>query len=230
MLLSCNLSLLILSIVLSFITKAIAFVPSIHSQTLSPLGLSTAEERHESISTFVTEEELNDYAKKVGVTLSLTTLGPGYRTVARALHDEQQILGYCEGFIRPSGKILHVDKLEVWKKAIDKAKNENPQGFQNGGQVFGISLLLGYKAMMFGKEKRCEMAEFLAIDDEAFQHKRLVRFFQRAGFRKIRYVGDDLASVPDRLVWGGCGTLMNRPVEELLQIWSKILMKGNPSS
>jgi hypothetical protein len=206
-----------------------SFVQSSHRQRLLPCSLSTdqqqqqQQQQQESI-TFATEEELNDYAKSVGITLSLTTLGPGYRTVARAMHDEQQILGYCEGFIRPSGKILHVDKLEVWKKAIDKARKENPQGFKNGGQVFGISLLLGYKAMMFGKEKRCETAEFLAIDDEPFQHKRLVRFFQRAGFRKIRYVGDDLASVPDRLVWGGCGTLMNRPIEELLQIWSKILM------
>jgi hypothetical protein len=67
------------------------------------------------------------------------------------------------------------------------------------------------------------MAEFLAIDDETFQHKRLVRFFKRAGFRVIRYVGEDLSNVPDRLVWGGCGTLMNREIEILLSQWSKTL-------
>ena len=39
-----------------------------------------------------------------------------------------------------------------------------------------MSLLLGYITMVHGKDKNCRIAEFLAIDDEAFQHKRLVRF------------------------------------------------------
>ena len=52
-----------------------------------------------------TEEQVTQYASSVGIKLSLTTLGPGYRALARASHDESQILGYCEGFIRP-GKIF----------------------------------------------------------------------------------------------------------------------------
>lgn len=169
------------------------------------------------------EAEIVEYAKSVGVEISLSTLGPGYRAVARADHDPEQILGYCEGFIRPAGNILHVDKCEVWTKALDRAKKENPDGFKNGGSVFGVSLLLGYICLLHGYNKKCKTAEFLAIDDEAFQHKRLVRFFKRAGFKVIRYVGDDLASVPDRLVWGGCGTLMNREIKTLLTRWSKVL-------
>ena len=78
---------------------------------------------------------------------------------------------------------------------------------------------------MIGHEKGCSVAEFLAIDDEEFQHKRLVRFFKRAGFNPIRYVGDDLASVPDRLVWGGCGTLMNEKIESLLLGWNKVMFR-----
>ena len=107
---------------------------------------------------------------------------------------------------------------------MDKAKVTNPEGFKNGGQVFGVSLLLGYTCMLFAQEKKCTLAEFLAIDDEAFQHKRLVRFFKRAGFKPIRYVGEDLSSVPDRLVWGGCGTLMNQDISTLMERWSKILV------
>ena len=76
--------------------------------------------------------------------------------------------------------------------------------------------ILGYK-------NNCTIAEFLAIDDEGFQHKRLVRFFKRAGFHVVRYVGEDLASVPDRLVWGGCGTLMKREIRPLLIEWSTVL-------
>ena len=49
------------------------------------------------------------------------------------------------------GKILHVDKLEVWKKAIDRAKMENPTGFKNGAPAFGISLLLGYICLLNGE-------------------------------------------------------------------------------
>jgi len=182
-----------------------------------------------------------EYASSVGVTLSLTTLGPGYRAVARAAHDPEQVLGYCEGFIRPGGKILHVDKLEVWKKALLKAiststtTNINDQQqsstttsikFQKAaGNVFGISLLLGYLCLLHGQTSGCTKAEFLAIDDEPFQHKRLVRFFRRAGFRVIRYVGEDLKNVPDRMVWGGCGTLMNRDIEGLLGEWACILFR-----
>ncbi len=186
---------------------------------------SKVQKSKETASSILSEEDLKQYADSVGVTISLSTLGPGYRAVARASHDPEQILGYCEGFVRPAGKILHVDKLEVWKKALSKAKKENPDGFKNGGQVFGVSLLLGYICVLHGKESGCDIAEFLAIDDEDFQHKRLVRFFQRAGFQKIRYVGDDLKSVPDRLVWGGCGTLMNQKIDNLMRGWSATLCK-----
>jgi hypothetical protein len=77
--------------------------------------------------------------------------------------------------------------------------------------------------MLHGKESNCSIAEFLAIDDEAFQHKRLVRFFKRAGFEKIRYVGDDIRNIPDRLIWGGCGTLMMCDIENILKRWTRLL-------
>lgn len=196
--------------------------------SLSSLGMSVDDSPTPVTTTgtkiLSTQDEIDAYAKSVGVKITFSTLGPGYRAVARADHDPEQILGYCEGFVRPGGKILHVDKLEVWKKALDKAKATNPDGFKNGGQVFGVSLILGYTCILFAQEKKCTLAEFLAIDDEAFQHKRLVRFFKRAGFRPVRYVGEDLSSVPDRLVWGGCGTLMNQEIPTLMERWSKILV------
>ena len=77
--------------------------------------------------------------------------------------------------------------------------------------------------MLHGQNQNCSVAEFLAIDDEAFQHKRLVRFFKRAGFKVVRYVGEELKDVPDRLVWGGCGTLMTQDISTLLDRWSKVL-------
>ena len=88
---------------------------------------------------------------------------------------------------------------------------------------FYLSTLHTLFPQYLGCKNKCTVAEFLAIDDEAFQHKRLVRFFKRAGFNVVRYVGEDLASIPDRLVWGGCGTLMNRDIDTLLKEWSTIL-------
>merc|ERR1712232_1475089 len=71
------------------------------------------------------------------------------------------------------------------------------------------------------------VAEFLAIDDEAFQHKRLVRYYKYAGFEVVKYVGDDFQDMPDRLIWGGCGTLMKQDISILMAKWTSLfeLMK-----
>ena len=115
--------------------------------------------------------------------------------------------------------------MEVWKKAVDRARKENPDGYKNGGNVFGVGLLLGYLCLLHGKENGCIDAEFLAIDDEEYQHKRLVRYYKNSGFKVIKYVGEDIGDIPDRLVWGGCGTLMREKVDVLLEKWTKNLFR-----
>jgi hypothetical protein len=73
------------------------------------------------------------------------------------------------------------------------------------------------------QEKGCTNAEFLAIDDEEFQHKRLVRYYQRVGFKVIKYVGEDMQDIPARMIWGGCGTLMREDISVLIQKWAGLL-------
>lgn len=176
-----------------------------------------------------TMEQLDEYAKEVGVVLSFSTLGPGYRSVARAAHDETLILGYVEGFIRPSGKILHLDKMEVFQPIMDRARRTLPSTssssslFNFGGISFGVGLLMGYQCLLYGREQKCTVGEFLAINDEEFQHKRLVRYYRRVGFQVVKYVGDDFRDIPDRLIWGGCGTLMREDVDVLLGKWARLL-------
>lgn len=169
--------------------------------------------------------QLEEFALKEGVELSKTTLGPGFRTVARSTSNSSAILGYGEGFIRPSGDLLHLDKMEVFKKMVDKIKAENPD-FRGGGTTFGVGLLFGYQMLLHGKEAGCTDAEFLAIDDEDFQHRRLVRYYKRSGFEIIKYVGDDFQDIPARMVWGGCGTLMRAKIDDLLPKWTQILQKS----
>jgi hypothetical protein len=110
-------------------------------------------------------EELEEQALKSGIVISFTTLGPGYRAVARAKHNETLIMGYVEGFVRPSGDILHLDKMEVFKKMVKRARNEEPT-MDFGGVSQAVGLILGYKCLFHGIEKGCRTAEFLAIDDE----------------------------------------------------------------
>mmetsp|Transcript_141 Transcript_141/g.282 ORF Transcript_141/g.282 Transcript_141/m.282 type:complete len:296 (-) Transcript_141:70-957(-) len=197
--------------------------------TIQRASPATAQDTADSKPTIkgrlATSEEIIQYGEDVGVKVSLSTLGPGYRAVARSIHDEEQIIGYVEGFLRPGGKILHLDKMEVWKKAVDRARKENPDGYKNGGNVFGVGLLLGYLCLLHGQENGCTEAEFLAIDDEEYQHKRLVRYYRNSGFKVIKYVGEGVGDIPDRLVWGGCGTLMRQEVDVLLDKWTKSLFQ-----
>lgn len=173
-----------------------------------------------------TLEDLQNFARSEGVELSKTNLGPAFRTVARSTHNSSQILGYGEGFVRPTGNILHLDKMEVFKPMVKRVRKENPD-FRGGGTIFGVGLLFGYQCLLHGIENGCTEAEFLAIDDEEFQHKRLVRFYKNSGFKIIKYVGEDFQDIPDRMVWGGCGTLMRANIaEDLLPLWSGLFIKS----
>jgi hypothetical protein len=181
----------------------------------------------EDISTSTTGwsiQQLEDYVETVNVTLTWSTLGPGYRVVARAAHNESLILGYVEGFVRPSGQILHLDKMEIFQPMVKQARQELPENALNfGGVSFGLGLVMGYRCLLHGQLQGCSVAEFLAIDDEAFQHRRLVRYYQQVGFRIVKYVGDDFKDIPDRMVWGGCGTLMRENLDVLLYKWTLVL-------
>ncbi|KAL3766404.1 hypothetical protein ACHAWO_008068 [Cyclotella atomus] len=166
-------------------------------------------------------EEITSFASNNGVTLSFTTFGPGYRGVAVTKNDPDNILGYIEGFIRPAGKILHADKMEIFKSALNSARNT--ESFKGGGTFLGPGLLIACVCLLHGKESGCQTCEFLAIDDAEFQHKRLVRYYKTAGFDEIRYVGEELKDIPDRLVWGGCGTLMRGNIDDILMKWTRII-------
>lgn len=177
----------------------------------------------ETITNLWTERNIDELADNRGVVISFSTLGPGFRAVARAKHDESMILGYVEGFVRPAGEVLHLDKMEVFQKMVDKVKAQVPGSLDFGGVSFAIGLLMGYTCLLHGQEKGCRIAEFLAIDDEEFQHKRLVRYYKRVGFKVVKYVGDDVRDIPARLVWGGAGTLMKEDIVVLMEKWAKTL-------
>lgn len=172
-------------------------------------------------------ELLVQYAASQGVELSLTTLGPAFRGIARSTTNRTQILSYVEGIIRlpPQTNVLHLDKMEVFRPVVQRVRKDNPN-FCGGGNPLGVGLLVAYLCVLHGTEQGCTTAEFLAINDADLQHKRLVKLYRLAGFDYVKYVGDGWKDVPDRLVWGGCGTLLRKDIPTLLQFWSGLLDKG----
>ena len=195
---------------LVLVNAVAAFAPCLTTRTRSISRHATEAATTIDTGAIWSQQELEEYADQQGVVLSLTTLGPAYRAIARAKHNETLILGYVEGFVRPTGNLLHVDKMEVFRKIVKQCRQENPHEFKGGGTFLGVGLLMGYLCMLHGQENGCKEAEFLAIDDEDRQHKRLVRYYKTAGFDFIKYVGDDFKDIPDRMVWGGCGTLLRK--------------------
>jgi len=171
-----------------------------------------------------TRQELTDFAEQQqGFKLSLSTLGPGFRVLARSTHNATEILGYLEGLCR--GKVLQIDKLIVFQTVVSRVRQSNPQ-FTGGGTPLGVGLYLAYLALLQGEEQGCTVAESLAIDDCDEQHRKYVRLYQTAGFEFVKYVGDDWKDIPDRLVWGGCGSLLAKEIASLKSFWTKLLEKS----
>jgi hypothetical protein len=215
--------------------------------------IDDTKEDHDDDSCYWTRLQLDHFASHEGIVLSITKAGPFFRSVARAQHNTSIVLGYVEGWIRPSvvsmvgsNTILHLDKMLVFPNMIRRTREENPQQFRNGGTILGVGLLLGYLCCLdyycdqindenLRRKKRSMdatdtttsyVAEFLAIDDESFQHQRLVKYYTTSGFRIIKYVGDDWTDIPDRLIWGGCGTLLRQDILTLLVKWTKLMERS----
>jgi hypothetical protein len=187
---------------------------------------STSMSMSSSPSSIAEIEEITDFASRRGIELKFTTRGPGYRSVASSRSDPSNVLGYVEGFVRPTGRILHADKMEIFKGALNSARRSEDGMFDGGGTFLGPGLLIAYVCLLHGRECGCVAVEFLAIDDAEYQHRRLIRYYKMAGFREVRYVGEELRDIPDRLVWGGCGTLMTEDIDTILTKWTRIIRRS----
>ena len=180
-------------------------------------------------------------ARARGVELSLAAFGPGFRAAARAGGRE---VGWVSGFVVPAPVgILHLDGVQVLEdelRAAGGAAGGGSSGAPGAGSgaasfvegaaagrlqrmrgMYGLGLLLGAAAVCHGAEAGCRRAELLAINDGPPMYRRLVRHYERLGFRSVREVGENgLSDLPHLLVWGGEGMRMDATIEELLEKWS----------
>ena len=89
-------------------------------------------------------------------------------------------------------KILSVNTGNVFSKT----KNEKQERGWTSPSTFGLSLLLGAYAVRCAYDQGCTKAELLAIHDDDRQHAILKRHYQRLGLKPVRYVSEDIASIP----------------------------------
>jgi len=120
-------------------------------------------------------------------------------------HSRLVLLGELKGWALPTATGLRVDTLQV-------------AGRERGEADLGVGPLLTAACFAWALEATpCRRAQFLAIRDDARQHRRLVRYFRRLGFEPLRELGAAPWDLPARLLWGGSGLLMQGDCQEVLR-------------
>lgn len=120
---------------------------------------------------------------------------------ARQVDAGLQLLGELKGWALPRADGLRLDTMRV-------------QG--EGSQ--GVGLLIWAATFAWALESTpCRTARLLAIRDGERQHRRLVRYFEGLGFRPVRPLGAAPLDLPQRLLWGGAGLLMQGDCAEGLR-------------
>lgn len=195
-------------------------------------------------SGYVTKEELDEIARRKGLQLSTETVGPFFKITARRRSgakrievvnadgevlekesEDMSVIATHDGFIAPFPfRILHLDTMRVYNSRINSQCTEEERKMLKS--TFGVSILLGCESLRLGRDAGCTKAELLSIDDGNEYAPKLVKYYERLGFKIVRKVGDGLnTDLTDMLVWGGKGTRMNGDVNELLEKWSNVLRK-----
>ena len=123
--------------------------------------------------------------------------------VAKRLVDGRlKLLGEMKSWCFKSKSVLNLDTMRVFSR-----------------DVAGIGNLIWTSTMAWAlEETQCRYSRLLAINDEKFKHKCLVRYFRQRGFTPVHEVKSQLSDLPLRLIWGGEGTLMIGNCEEIFAI------------
>jgi hypothetical protein len=161
--------------------------------------------------------EIDEYAKICGLRIKCTENALSLRLDAFPLNDDINAIGYLTAFIRPIPLgLLQLDTIQV------KNRRQN-LGFKRELWTVdgpGISFIMGSYALRWASDKGCNEAELLAVNDSERMEAILVKLYESFGLKIIRKVGDDLASVPDRLLWGAVGTLMKLDINKFFSEWT----------
>lgn len=116
-----------------------------------------------------------------------------------------RLVGELKGWAWPTPGGLQLDTLQV-------------AGRSSGLSDLGVGPLIAAAAFAWALEQTpCRRAQILAIRDDDGQHRRLVRYFRRLGFVSSKELGAALWDLPERLVWGGAGLVMQADCQLVLE-------------
>jgi len=181
--------------------------------------------------------EIEAIARRLGCKIVAKSTGPAYRIEllwesGKALpapkvqtlgyNDEAppppELLGYSDGFTQPTG-VAHLETIEVRKFTGFWARRKQAGAARyEAARLLSPGLLVSLATACWIREHAPfanTRAQLLCIRDDERQHRSLVRFYRRLGFTPLREVGSDLKSLPDRVVWGGEGTIMQINIDQM---------------
>lgn len=187
----------------------------------------------------LTLAEVEDAAREVGCEIKINAVGPKFRLEllwegGKALpapriqtlgyQDDSppppELLGYCDGFTQPSGA-THLEAIEIRKyTGFWARKKESGAKRYAATKPLQPGILLAHGTACWIREKgpfSNAKAQLLCIKDDERQQRPLIRFYRRLGFKTLREIGSGLQSVPDRIVWGGEGTVMEIDIDVMRQ-------------
>jgi hypothetical protein len=131
-----------------------------------------------------------------GLRVGVARFGPG---------GGPQLLGELKGWAIPLPGGLHLDTLRI------QVPRGEPAAALVGPLIWAATFTWALE------HTPCRRAELLAIRDDEYQHRRLVRYFRRLGFEPVRELGAGALDLPQRLIWGGSGLLMRGECAEGLR-------------
>ncbi len=150
---------------------------------------------------------LEKQASEVGLILRIKETRPinlwAIRVVVAKQVDSEiiKIFGELKAWAYPRKAGLQLDTMKV----INNAES-------------GIGDLIWAATMAWAIERTpCETARLLAINDNDNYHQKLVRYFQRKGFEKIKIIESSPKDLPLRTIWGGSGTLMRGDCKDVFE-------------
>ena len=156
-------------------------------------------EYHES--EIFTIPEIQDAARRIGMEISLSTLGPFYRSVIRLANSgnesKGEIIGYTSGSI--IAPLLRQDAMKIFAvntgNRLSRSHDLKSTRGWKSPSTFGLTLLLGAYGARYAYDQGCTKAELLAINDNAKQHEILVRHYKRLGLKPVREVDESISCI-----------------------------------
>lgn len=148
--------------------------------------------------------------RPLGVLYGLRVAVAQQMAVAEQGPSRLQLLGELKGWAWPHPAGLHLDTLQV----VGRRSGPNPAGV--GSLAVGPLIVAATFAWAL-EQTPCRRAQILAIRDDGPQHRLLVRYFRRLGLVPRRELGAALWDLPERLLWGGSGLLMEGDCEQVLE-------------